>query len=630
MANKTHDYHRINFLVGALLFFVGLVLYISAFFLKQNLAAIFNIIATILAGYLVIMEGMVDTVKVSIRRRGFYPNIHLLMALGAIGAIIIKEYSEAALLILIFAGAHFLEEYAESKSKKEISSLIKLNPTKARRIKQDGSLEIIETSEINIGDHLKVLNGDQVATDGEIISGSTTIDESSITGESIPVDKTIGDEVYGSTINGDGTFVMEVTKATSDTVFAKILELVKEAQTNISKTAAFIKKLEPIYVSIVLLVAPLFYLLGNYVFLWGSTLSFYRTMVFLIGASPCALAVSDIPASLAAISNLAKRGVLFKGGAYLSNFNDIRAIAFDKTGTLTMGQPSVTDVYFSKNIEEQAVSAYQNIIYSMELQSNHPLAKAIVEFLATSTQLDLVATNTLGVGLNCNYKGEEYRIGKPSAFSQVSEDILQKSSDLEQDGKTIMYFAHGEDVKTVIAVLDQEKPCARPAIEYFKSEKIHTMLITGDSQKTGQAIGKSLLIDEVKADVLPDQKAAIIKQLKDEYQTVAMIGDGVNDAPALVTADIGIAMGEGTDIAIDVSDVVLMKNDLNKIIYTHKVAKKLRRVVWQNIIFAMAVVVLLMIINIFGLIQMTWAVFVHEGSTVLVLLNGLRLLRKIK
>lgn len=630
MANKTHDYHRINFLVGALLFFVGLVLYISAFFLKQNLAAIFNIIATILAGYLVIMEGMVDTVKVSIRRRGFYPNIHLLMALGAIGAIIIKEYSEAALLILIFAGAHFLEEYAESKSKKEISSLIKLNPTKARRIKQDGSLEIIETSEINIGDHLKVLNGDQVATDGEIISGSTTIDESSITGESIPVDKTIGDEVYGSTINGDGTFVMEVTKATSDTVFAKILELVKEAQTNISKTAAFIKKLEPIYVSIVLLVAPLFYLLGNYVFLWGSTLSFYRTMVFLIGASPCALAVSDIPASLAAISNLAKRGVLFKGGAYLSNFNDIRAIAFDKTGTLTMGQPSVTDVYFSKNIEEQAVSAYQNIIYSMELQSNHPLAKAIVEFLATSTQLDLVATNTLGVGLNCNYKGEEYRIGKPSAFSQVSEDILQKSSDLEQDGKTIMYFAHGEDVKTVIAVLDQEKPCARLAIEYFKSEKIHTMLITGDSQKTGQAIGKSLLIDEVKADVLPDQKAAIIKQLKDEYQTVAMIGDGVNDAPALVTADIGIAMGEGTDIAIDVSDVVLMKNDLNKIIYTHKVAKKLRRVVWQNIIFAMAVVVLLMIINIFGLIQMTWAVFVHEGSTVLVLLNGLRLLRKIK
>lgn len=620
--------HRLNFLFGLIFFFIGLILYIAAFFVSENLKAIFNIMATLLAGYLVIMEGMVDTVKVSINKRGFYPNIHLLMALGAIGAIIIKEYSEAALLILIFAAAHFLEEYADNRSKKEITSLIKLNPTKARLINEDGKITIIEVSQIKKGDHLQVLNGDQVATDGLILSGTTSIDQSSITGESIPVEKTIGDEVYGSTINGDGTFTMLVTKDSGETVFAKILELVKQAQTNISKTAAFIKKLEPKYVTIVLIIAPLFYLFGTFVLPWGPELSFYRTMVFLIGASPCALAVADIPASLSAISNLAKRGVLFKGGSYLSNLNDLKAIAFDKTGTLTMGRPQVTDVYFTPSSIDQ--SRLTSIIYSMELQSNHPLAKAITQHFSDQQKLDLEVLNTPGIGLSTSIEGVEYVIAKPSVFPTLNEEISKVAANYQGQGKTIMLFAINKEVNAVIAVQDVEKPCASTAIAYFKKQDIHTVLITGDTLSTGQAIGNKLGIDEIRADVLPEQKAEIIKDLKTRFDTVAMIGDGVNDAPALVTADIGIAMGEGTDIAIDVSDVVLMKNDLNKIIYTHKVAKKLRMIVWQNIIFAMGIVALLMMINLFGLIQMTWAVFVHEGSTVIVLLNGLRMLGKVK
>lgn len=620
-------WRRLNFLIGAISFLIGLVFYLVAFFVGTPLSAIFNILATVLAGYVVVMEGLVDTIKDSLRKKGFYPNIHLLMALGAIGAIIIKEYSEAALLILIFAAANFLEEYADNKSRKEISSLMKLNPEKARRLKTDGSSEIIPVSEVKKGDHLLVLNGDQVPTDGIIISGTTTINQASITGESMPVDKVMGDEVFGATMNGDGTFVMEVTKDNENTVFAKILELVKSAQQNISKTAALIKRIEPIYVTCVLIFAPLFYVLGLYAFGWAQAVSFYRTMVFLIGASPCALAASDIPATLASISNLAKRGVLFKGGSYLSNMSDISAIAFDKTGTLTKGEPSVTDVYFvSANKDE--IGQYEHILYSMETQSNHPLAKAIVKYYKKNHVLDLEVKNILGVGLVSKFEGSIYRIGKPSSFPSVCIELVDKGRTYENDGKTIMFFAKDEIVIGIIAVLDEEKEESRVAIDYFKKQGIHTVLITGDTLKTGQAIGTRLGIDELRADVLPDQKASIIQDLKDQYGVVAMIGDGVNDAPALVTADIGIAMGEGTDIAIDVSDVVLMKNDISKVIYTHKVAKKLRRIVLENILFAMGVVLLLMIVNLFD-IRMTLAVTVHEGSTVLVLLNGLRMLFKV-
>lgn len=622
--------HQINFIIGISLYFIGLVLYIVAFFVPATPALILNVTATAFAGYEVILEGLIDTVKLSFKRKRFHPSIHLLMLLGAVGAIIIGEYSEAALLILIFASAHYLEEYAQTKSRKEISSLIKLNPTKARLIKEDGSVVVVDVTSLKMGDRLKVLNGDQVPTDGKILSGSTTIDQSSITGESIPIEKHVDDEVFGSTINGDGTFTMLVTKNNEDTVFAKILEMVKTAQTNISKTAAFIKKIEPVYVTIVLVIAPLFYLFGVYVLKWTYDDSFYRTMVLLIGASPCALAVTDIPATLSAISNLAKRGVLFKGGTYLSNLNDLDAIAFDKTGTLTMGKPSVTDVFFVKSIEEEEQKQLISTMVAMEQKSNHPLSKAILEYFKDEQQLDLEVTNTLGVGLSALRGGHLYKIGKPTAFPDVDIKISAQRTSYEDSGKTVMFFAKDEEVIMIIAVLDIEKPCARLSIDYFKSMNIHTVLITGDTKRTGEAIGKSLGIDEIRAEVMPDQKAEIIIDLKTRYKTVAMIGDGVNDAPALVHADIGVAMGDGTDIAIDVSDVVLMKNDLSKMVYTHKLAKKLRRIVWQNIIFAMGIVLLLMVVNLFGIINMTWAVFVHEGSTVLVLLNGLRLLQKIK
>ena len=634
--NHDHSYIQVNKQDGhshggkftIVMFFIGLISFIGGYFANsEKLNIALNIVALVTAGYHIIIEGLLDTVKQSIKSKRFKPNIHLLMTLAAIGALIIQEYHEASMLILIFAGAHFLEEYAEGKSKKEITSLLELNPTKARLLKENGSEEEVDVSVLRVGDRLRVLNGDQVPTDGIILKGETSIDQSAITGESIPVEKKVGDSVFGSTINGSGSFTMEVTKDSSDTVFSKILQLVSQTQSNISKTAVMIKRIEPIYVTIVLILAPIFYLLGTSVFVWGSQESFYRTMVFLIAASPCALAATDIPATLSAISNLAKRGVLFKGGSYLSNLSDLRAIAFDKTGTLTQGEPVVTDIFFDSSIEENLKQKYLDIIASMEKKSNHPLADAIIKHLTKSKYLDLDVENLVGIGLIAKYNGTDYKIGKPSSYKTVSSEIRQHTEEYESSGKTVVYFGVDDTVVALVAIQDIPKETAKNAIKYFQNKNIHTVMITGDAVKTGQAIGKSLGIDEVKGNVLPEDKSRIITELKDKYNVVAMVGDGVNDAPALVTADIGVAMGEGTDIAIDVADAVLMKNDLNRLAYTHKIAKRLRKIVWQNIVFSMLVVAVLITMNIMGVMNMSFAVLIHEGSTLVVIVNGLRLLQ---
>lgn len=362
-------------------------------------------------------------------------------------------------------------------------------------------------------------------------------------------------------------------------------------------------------------------------FAWTDQESFYRTMVFLISASPCALAATDIPATLSAISNLAKAGVLFKGGSYLSNFSDIGAISFDKTGTLTEGKPVVTDVFFDSTVSEDKKEEYSNIILSMEKKSNHPLAEAIVRHFSDRPDLDLDVENLIGVGLVAIHDGVEYKIGKPTSYKTVSDEIKNHTEEYETSGKTVVYFGVDDVVVSLLAIQDIPKETAKNAIKYFKNEGIHTVMITGDAEKTGKAIGKILELDEVRANVLPEDKSKIIGELKEDYKIVAMVGDGINDAPALVMADIGVAMGEGTDIAIDVADAVLMKNDLNRLAYTHKVSKRLRKIVWQNIVFSMLVVAFLVILNIMGNMNMSGAVLIHEGSTLVVIANGLRLLK---
>ena len=623
----THEEKGKN--VPVILFFTGLALFFIGLFLG-NMLLVKNILfslAAILAGYHIIGEGFGDTYRDTKNNRKFSPNIHLLMTLAAVGSALMGSFEESALLILIFAAAHFLEDYAQGKSQREITKLLNLNPTEARLIRDDGSIQTVSVEQLKIGDRVQVLNGAQIPTDGVVIEGSTAVDESSINGESIPKEKNSGDPVFGSTMNGSGTIVVEVTKDSSETVFAKIVQLVNQSQENQSEIASKIKRFEPKYVTLVLAVFPLIVLGGALLFQLTWAESFYRGLVFLIAASPCALAASAVPATLSGISNLAKQGVLFKGGSFLSNLAEVKALAFDKTGTLTKGKPEVTDYLFVDGLEDRQVAVLTN----MEKKSNHPLATAIVNrFEVETTALNLEVENIVGVGLVTTIADTTFRIGKPSSFEQVPTIIEKQTTKLASEGKTVVYFAENEQVIGLVALMDVPNEEAMNAIHYFKSQNIETTMITGDAKLTGEAVGRLVGVDQVYANVLPEEKSAIVDQLKREVGMTGMVGDGINDAPALVNADIGVAMGDGTDIAIDVADVVVMKNDLSKLGYAHRVSKRLNKIVQQNIIFSMLVVATLIILNFLGIANIAFSVLIHEGSTLVVIFNGLRLLVNTK
>lgn len=612
-----------------ILYIGGLVLSVIALFLSEDIAPLRNslfAIATIAAGYhVVILEGLGETIENTKHNHAFTPNAHVLMGLAAIGASLMGNFWEGTLLILIFSGAHFLEEYAEGKSRREITKLLEMNPTTARRIKKDGQTEIVAVEALVKGDHLQVLNGDQVPIDGLIISGTTAIDESAINGESMPKEKTSGDPVFGSTINGTGSFTMEVTKEAKDTVFAKILQLVNQNQSNQTKAASIIQKFEPKYVTFVLIAIPLFVILAPLLFNWSWNESLYKGLVILVAASPCALAAATISATLSATSTLAKQGVLSKGSTYLSQLADIKAIAFDKTGTLTKGKPEVTHTYFMESADEAHLI---DVIIAMESESNHPLATAMLQAFTAREKLALTVKNEIGKGLTATANQDSYRIGKPSTLEKVPEKIAQLHAQWAAEGNTVVYISKNDDVQGLIALMDIPNEHARAAITYFKSRGVHTTLITGDSEMTGQAVGKQLAIDEIIANVMPADKSAIISEQKAKYGLVTMVGDGVNDAPALVKADVGIAMGDGTDVAVEVSDLALMENNLLKLIEAHRIAIRMNRIIRQNIIFSMLVVVFLVTVGLLGLTNIAISVIIHEGSTLVVILNGLRLLRK--
>lgn len=621
--NHNHDHGK----APIVLYFIGLALAIIALFLSDQYQGLQNIlfsIATIAAGYhVIVLEGVGETIENTKARGKFTPNSHILMGLAAIGASAIGNFWEGTLLILIFSGAHFLEDYAEGRSKREITKLLEMNPTTARLIKPDGDTEIVEVSELKVGDRLQVLNGDQVPIDGVILSGETSIDESAINGESIPQEKSKGDDVFGSTINGTGTFTMEVTKEEKDTVFSKILQLVNQNQSNQTKAASIIQKFEPRYVTFVLIAIPVVVLTAPYLLNWTWSQSIYRGLVLLVAASPCALAAATVSVTLSATSNLAKNGVLSKGSTYLSQLADINAIAFDKTGTLTRGKPQVTNFYFTDSVNEEEMI---DIVVALEKESNHPLANAILEKFEAKNKMTIDVTNQIGKGLTGDYNGKNYRIGKPTSFANVAEEFSSLNDEWASEGKTVVYVSEDEKVIGLISLMDIPNEEAKATIDYFKGLGIHTTLITGDSEMTGKAVGEQLGIDEVIANVMPEDKSNIINEQKKEHGIVSMVGDGVNDAPALVKANVGIAMGDGTDVAVEVSDLALMKNDLSKLVNAHKVATKMNRVIWQNIFFSMAVVVFLVIVSFLGLTDIAISVIIHEGSTLVVILNGLRLL----
>ncbi|MGK0604648.1 heavy metal translocating P-type ATPase [Enterococcus gilvus] len=545
-------------------------------------------------------------------------NVDLLMALAAIGACLIGNWFEGAMLTFIFCLSGALEEYATNKSTKEITALMNVAPNEALKI-VEGEHLTVPVEELQVGDLVFVPKGKAVPIDGRMLDASS-IDESAISGESVPVEKAVNDDAFGGTINLGQPFTLEVSKTSNNTLFAQILRLVENAQNEKSATATFIEQIENVYVKIVLITVPVMILLTHFVLGWSMTESFYRGMVLLVVASPCALVASATPAALATISNGAKKGILFKSGKTIEKLADFRAISFDKTGTLTQGKPRVTD--YHTFYEDPVIP---QLFYSMERQSAHPLAAAITKFFKNEETLDLSIEERAGFGLEASYQNERWQLGKPT--DEQRHPLIKQWHD---EGKTVVVLSNNETIVALVGLMDLPKPYTKEVIHYFQEEDVQTVMLTGDNYGAASYIAHQLGLNDYHSGCLPADKTELVKQQQKAFHVNAMVGDGINDAPALATASIGVAMGEGTDVAMEVSDMVLMKNDLTKLMYSHRLAKKMKRIVRQNILFSLSVICLLIASNFLQFLTLPFGVIGHEGSTILVIINGLRMLLPLK
>lgn len=591
---------------------------------QTTASVLLYLIAFFVGGFAKAKEGIEETIE---DRK---LNVELLMVLAAIGSAAIGYWTEGAILIFIFAVSGALETYAMNKSHREISALMNLQPEEAWLVRGGFEPMKVSVSTLNIGDHLLIKPGERIPADGIIFKGQSSIDESAISGEPLPVSKIEGDEVFAGTVNLNGAITMEMTKANSETLFQKIIQLVQSAQSEKSPSQQFIEKFEGSYVKFVLLGVALMMFLPHFLLGWDWTTTFYRAMVLLVVASPCALVASIMPATLAAISNGAKNGVLFKGGLHLEHLSVLRALAVDKTGTLTQGKPVVTDFIVREGVDRNLALAK---LAGIESQSNHPLAQAITTY-AKAEGINTLPQTTIedipGWGIKGTIHNEEYQVGKPEFVgTQLANDFANSAATkLAAEGKTVIFIRDQHGIVALTALKDTVRSEAKKAVALLKDLGIQVVMLTGDNEKTAKVIAKEAGVTEYVAECLPETKVTEMKRLLTQHQFVGMVGDGINDAPALATATTGIAMGEGTDVALETADVVLMKNDLSKIAYAVRLSRKMQRIVKQNIFFSIGVIVLLIASNFLQVVDLPLGVIGHEGSTILVILNGLRMLNK--
>jgi Cd2+/Zn2+-exporting ATPase len=582
----------------------------------------FYVLAFLIGGYAKAKEGIEDTIAEK------ELNVEMLMIFAAVGSAIIGYWTEGAILIFIFALSGAMESYTMSKSQKEISALLDLQPEEALRI-SNGHEERVPVQALAINDIILVKPGERIPADGVIVQGETNVDESAITGEPVPNEKKHGDEVFAGTVNMRGAIEVKITKHSDQTLFQKIIRLVQSAQSEKSPSQLFIEKFEGTYVKAVLAIVALMMFVPHYALGWSWNETLYRAMILLVVASPCALVASITPATLSAISNGARHGILFKGGVHLERLSSLKAIAFDKTGTLTQGKPVVTDVYVREGVTEAKML---QIIASIENQSTHPLAEAIVKYAKSTYSVELSkpekVEDVTGFGIKGTLHGTEYKIGKPDFVGEEAATFRGGiSSQLANEGKTIVYISDHHGILGLIALKDVLRQEAVDAIRKLNRLGIKTIMITGDNEQTAKAIAAESGISEYYASCLPETKVETVKALKEKYETVAMVGDGINDAPALATASIGIAMGEGTDVALETADVVLMKNELSRLAQAIRLSKRMNIIVKQNVVFSLTVIALLICSNFLQFLALPFGVIGHEGSTILVILNGLRLLK---
>lgn len=565
--------------------------------------------------------------------RHFEINVDLLMLLAAAGAALIGSWPEGATLLFLFSLSNLLQTYALDRSRQAIHKLLDLRPPTALVRRGDREVEVLVET-LKIGETVIIKPGERIPVDGDIISGASAVDQSSITGESIPVERQVGDQVFAGTVNQNGALEVSVSKTAEDTTLAKIIRLVEDAQEERAPTQRFLDTFEQYYAIFVIVAVTLFIAIP--VLFMGRPFepAFYKGMVLLVVASPCALVISTPASILSAIADAARKGILFKGGVHLENAATLKVIAFDKTGTLTYGKPHVTNLVTMNGYSETDLLS---LAAAVESRSEHPLAQAVIDE-AKERGLSITAADDFqahpGIGVRARVNGTEIMVGGRRLMEHESITIEGEMDEVieqfEKQGKTVL-LVHNHTCVGAIAVADQIRPQAKEMIAQLKQNGIERVaMLTGDNERVAQAIAAEVGVDEVHAALMPDEKVERIKTLREKYGAIAMVGDGVNDAPALATATIGIAMGAaGTDVALETADIVLMSDDLTKLPYLIRLSRRSRRIIWQNISFALAVIALL-IMGTFGVfgqaLPLPLGVVGHEGSTVLVVFNGLRLL----
>lgn len=564
-------------------------------------------------------------------------DVDLLMIVAALGAAGLglwrREYYliiDGAALILIFAISGVLESYAMQQTARDIRGLMSLTSDTARVI-LNGQEQIVAIAQLKIGDQVLVKPGEMVAIDGLIIEGYSTLNEAPITGESMPVEKTVGNQVFAGTINGNGALKLKVDQPPESSLIQRVIRLVEQAQTEKPPSQQFIERFERSYAKIIVLAGLLLALLPPFLWGWDWEDTIYRALIFLVVASPCALMAAIMPTLVSGIANGTRHGILFKNGATLETMGRVRAIAFDKTGTLTMGQPKVVKIFPVEESEKVL-----QIAAALETLSEHPIAQAIVyaaqqQHLKWSDATDVQAKP--GQGIIGKINSQRVAVGKAAfvldGISHLSPKLTDLSDSLEKDGKTVVWVAQAGKVLGIIAVADTVRPEAAEMVLQLKRLGIQqVVMLTGDNKLTAHSIAQEIGIGQVYAQLLPEDKVKVIKRLQQQYRTVAMVGDGINDAPALAQASVGVAMGTtGSDVALETADVVLMADRLEKLAYAIRLGRRSQIIVKQNIIFALSFIGLLLIANFLGNITMPLGVIGHEGSTVIVTLSGLRLLR---
>lgn len=558
------------------------------------------------------------------------PNIDLLMTIAAVGAAALGEWAEGAAVVVLFAVGEVLEGLSMERARRSIRSLMALAPDEATRYYPDGTTEQVSVGALSIGDVILVRPGERIPMDGVIVHGSAALDESPITGESMPVAKDAGDEVFAGTINGNGALEVRVTRDARDNTISRIIKLVEQAQASKAESQRFVDRFAEYYTPAVVVGAIALAVGMPLIAGWPWRESIFRALVLLVISCPCALVISTPVSIISAVSNAAKRGVLVKGGRFLEALDEVRVVALDKTGTLTEGKPAVTDIIpLDRTSQEEVLAAAA----AAEARSEHPLAAAILDAareqrIAFEPAREVTAVT--GRGVEAERNGDVIRVGSQELFDKIADEVVERIAALENQGKTTMLVAVNGTLLGIVAVADRLRPEAVDMVRRLHELDIErVVLLTGDNERTARAIAEQVGIDDVRANLLPDDKVAAVRALTDQYAGVAMVGDGVNDAPALAAATVGIAMGAaGTDQALEVADVALMSDDLSQIPFALELGRAARRTIKQNVVFSLAIKALFMVLAVPGLATLWMAVLADDGASLLVTFNGLRLSRR--